>query len=208
MNIKKLAIIIALGVLFLLLVFFGFSVFMNKTYKPGIKDLSKKNIGIFYCSYGDDGVKGVVDVIASKLKAEKIEIKPAVAYPQDQTAFIERIKQENFDITNVALDNELIDIRQYKLIILGSPVIEDKPCPVLQRFVIDNQSRFDKKPVSVLVLYKDGQSPRNTVEFFNYKLYGAVVKPSFITTQKDKNQLDYEVNLWFDLMEFKREELR
>ena len=75
-------------------------------------------------------------------------------------------------------------------------------------FVITNEDRFDKKPVSMLILYKDNQMPKDTAEFFRYKLYHSIWKPSFVTTVKEKNQLDYEIDLWFNLMEFKREELR
>ncbi len=208
MDIKK-TIITAAGVIaFLLLVFLGYFWYMNKTYKPGIENLSKENIGIFYCSYNNDGVSSIVDTITQKLKADKIEIKPAVPYPTDENAFMTRIKKENEDVSKVVLNNNIIDIRKYKLIILGTPILDNHPCPVMQKFVITNEDRFDKKPVSMLILYKDNQIPKDTAEFFRYKLYHSIWKPSFVTTVKEKNQLDYEIDLWFNLMEFKREELR
>ena len=207
MDAKKLTIIISGIVGFLLLVIIGYLIFMNKTYKPGIEALSKKNIGIFYCSY-DDQVANIVNIIGGKLKADKIEIKPAVKYPADKAQFTERIKQENANISKVALSNDIIDIRKYKLIIMGTPILENKPCPVMQKFVLSNQERFFKKPVSLLILYKQGQIPKDTAEFFRYKLYNSIWKPSFVTMEKDKDQLDYEIDLWFNLMEFKREELR
>ncbi len=207
MDKKKLAIIISGVVGFLLLVTLGYFILMNTTYKPGIENLSKKNIGIFYCSY-DDQVANMVNIIAGKLKADKIEIKPAAKYPTDKAQFTERIKQENANISKVALGNDIVDIRKYKLIIMGTPILENKPCPVMQKFVLSNQERFFKKPVSLLILYKQGQIPKDTAEFFRYKLYNSIWKPSFVTMEKPKDQLDYEINLWFNLMEFKRDELR
>ena len=91
---------------------------------------------------------------------------------------------------------------------MGTPILENKPCPVMQKFVLSNQEKFFKKPVSLLILYKQGQIPKETAEFFRYKLYNSIWKPSFVTMEKGKDQLDYEIDLWFNLMEFKREELR
>lgn len=208
MEIKKTIITVTGIIVFLLLVFLGYVLFMNATYKPGIDRLSKENIGIFYCSYNNDGVSAIVDQITKKLKADKIEIKSAVAYPTDENAFMDRIKKENEDVSKVVLDNNTIDITKYKLIILGTPILDNHPCPVMQKFIIANGDRFDKKPVSMLILYKQGQIPKDTAEFFRYKLYHSIWKPSFVTMVKGKEQLDYEIDLWFNLMEFKREELR
>lgn len=94
MDVKKTIITIIGVIVFFLLVSLGYVLFMNTTYKPGIDRLSKENIGVFYCSYNNDGVSAIVDQITKKLKADKIEIKSAVAYPTDENAFMDRIKKK------------------------------------------------------------------------------------------------------------------
>ena len=202
--------ILLIGLIIAILVFglIGFQIYMKQPYTPGVKNLAKSNIAVLYCTYGE-GIKDIIDIVGNKVKADVIEIKPAVAYPTNKEDFDKRIKGENEGLSSIILDNQDINIRKYKLIIFATPIIQNKPCPVIQKLIIDNEGRFKNKAVSALVLFNDGtDNTKDTMDFFYYKLHDANQKPNFLTLKRGKEQLNYEIKLWFDQMEFKREELR
>jgi len=208
MKTKTFVMLILLFITVFVLGFIGFQFFLKQNYKPGVDGIAKVNTAILYCSYGE-GVKNMVDVIANKIKSDVIEIKPAVPYPADKAALYDRIKKENEGLSAIVLDNIDINIRKYKLLIFATPIIQDKPCPVIQKLINDNEARFKNKAVSTLVMYDEAKdTPKATMDFFYYRLHEARQKPSYLTLSKGKEQLEYEIKLWFDEMEFKREELR
>ena len=208
MNIKTFVLSIMLSVSLMLLVFIGYRMYERHSFQPGLKKLSQENIAIIYCSHNNDGVKDAVDIVSKKLKADVIELKSAVAYPSDSAEFLKRIEQENSDISRVVLDNQLIDIAKYKLIVLATPVIQKQPCPVMQKFLNMNEARFNNKPVAVIVKYEKGGNASQTMQYFYYKLYRASKKPNFLTYSSDKKQLEHEFQIWFDEMKFTPKELK
>ncbi len=209
MDKKKLVLFMTIGILLLFLVIIGFLIYSHQIYKPGVEKLTKEKIGVIYCSYNNDGVKDIVDIITRTIKAEVIELKPAVAYPTNEDEFSKRIESENADISKVVLDNKVIDLRKYKLIIFATPVLQNKTCPVLHKFIDENAPRIAHKPVAAVVRYeKTDKNIRETLDYLYYRLHGGKQKPNFITYSRDKNQLEYEINLWFNEMEFERGDLR
>ena len=207
MKIKTFVLLIILSIAFIFTGFVGYQIYTNQEFKPGVKQLARENIAIIYCSY-NDGVENIVDIIANKLNADVVELKSAIPYPTDKTEFLKRIDAENADISKVILDNGLIDIKKYNLIVLGTPVIQKKPCPVLQKFLEDNEARFNKKPVAAVVKFSEGGDATETMKYLYYNLYNASKKPNFLTFAEDKQQLEHELQLWFDAMEFTHGELR
>ena len=204
---KKTFIWIILAIIIIpIILYLGFIIFQNQKISPGIKGLSKYKVGVFYCSYNDE-IPSLAEMIKTRLNAKTFQIKPAVPYPKDPQEFKNRIKKDNKDISKVVIDVNKEDLRKYDYIIFGTPVMEDSVCPELKRFIINNQKRIENKPVSVLVLYKKGELPANTLLFFKSKLYNAIWKPGFITEMRSRQQLNYEFDLWFNLMQFKRKEL-
>lgn len=208
MDKKKLILFITTGILLLFLIIVGLLIYSHQSYKPGVEKLAKENIGVIYCSYNNDGIKDIVDIINKKLKSDVIELKPAVTYPTNKDEFSKRIDAENADITKVILDNKVIDLRKYKLIVFATPVIRNKPCPVLQKFISENKSRIVNKPVATIVRYEENDDTKETLEYLYYELHEGKQKPNFITFSRDKKQLEYEIGLWFDEMEFERGDLR
>ena len=207
MQTKKIIWIITGCILFSLLAGCGYLFFMKHKFAPGIKNLSKQHIGIIYCSY-NDSISDIVNIIGEKLQADKIKLEPAIAYSKDSKEFTARVKQENANLDKVILKNDNINVKNYNLLIFWTSFIKDKPCPAIQKFVLDNKDSMIQKPYSMLILYNENENPKNTVQFFVYKLYHSIRKPSFITRMKSKDQLDYEIKLWFDQMQFTREELK
>ena len=208
MRTKTFLLLIFLFIVLFVLGFIGFQIFMKQNYNPGTKGIAKSKVAIIYCSYGE-GVKNMVDVISNKVNAEIIELKPAVSYPANKEEFAERIKKENENIAAIVLDNQDINIRKYKFIIFATPVLQNMPCPVMQKLINDNASRFKNKAVSNLVMYDEKKdNPKGTTDFFYYRFHEARQKPGFLTLNKGKEQLEYEIKRWFDEMEFKREELK
>ncbi|MBO6181129.1 hypothetical protein J6O86_05525 [bacterium] len=209
MDKKKLVLFITIGILFIFLFIIGFLVYSHQTVKPGVKNLAKEKIGVIYCSYNNDGVKDIVDIISKKIKSEVIELKPAVAYPTNKEEFVKRVDTENADISKVVLDNKIIDLRKYKLVIFATPVLRNKTCPVLQKFIDDNAPRIVNKPVASVVRYEQTDKDiRETLDYLYYRLHDGKQKPNFVTYARDKKQLEYEIGLWFDEMEFERGDLR
>ena len=208
MKTKTMVLLTVLGIAFLALAFIGFQIYGKKTFNPGTKILAKKHTGIIYCSYGNDGVKQLVDITAKKINADVIELKSAVPYPADNAEFIKRIDAENNDVSKIILDNKIIDLRKYKLLVFATPVIQKKPCPVMHKFINDNKDRLNKKAVTTIIKYKKGADSTETSKYFFYKFYHASRKPSFLTFAENKDQLLYELQLWLDQMEFTHEELR
>lgn len=207
MKVKTLLLWIVLSLALIFLLFIGFQYFMKKVYAPGTERIAKENVAIIYCSYNNDGVKDLVDIIAKKLKADEIELKVAVPYPEDNAAFLKRIDKENEDVSKVVLSNKLVDFKNYKVVVFGTPVIQKHPCPAIQKFLDDNGQLLSNNITSMIVKYKDGEDPRLTMEYFYYKLYNTHQKPGFLTFATDKNQLDHEIQMWFDEMQFTHEEL-
>lgn len=209
MDKKKLVLLITTGILLLFLIIIGFLIYSHQSFKPGAEKLAKEKIGVIYCSYNNDGVKDIVDIISKKIKAEVIELKPAVAYPTNKDEFSKRIDAENADISKVVLDNKVIDLRKYKLVIFATPVLKNKTCPVLHKFIDENAPRIANKPVAAVVRYEQTDKDiRETLDYLYYRLHDGKQKPNFITFSRDKNQLEYEINLWFNEMEFERGDLR
>lgn len=208
MKTKTLIWIIVGCILFIVLGYLGYLFFMKHQYSPGIKNLSKHKIALVYCSYNNDDVSELADIIGSKLKVDKIKLEPVKPYSNNNAEFIARIKQENSDLSKVDLLNGSVYVKKYDLFVFATPVIEDKPCPVVQKFVLDHQKDLENKPYTTVVRFNDNQTPKNALLFFSYKLYNSIKKPSFVTKVQDKKQLEYEFNLWFDSMKFSREELR
>lgn len=208
MKSKTLVLLIVLAIAAIALGFIGFQIYSKKKFTPGTENLSKKNIALIYCSYNNDGVKQLVYMTSQKIKADVIELKTAVPYPADNVEFIKRINQENEDVSKIALDNNVIDLRKYNLVIFATPVIEKKACPVMQKFLDENKDRLKNKPVTSIVKYKKGEDITGTTKYFYYRFYDAVRKPNFLTFAEDKKQLTHELQLWLDQMEFTHEELR
>ena len=63
----------------------------------------------------------------------------------------------------------------------------------------DNDPDFEKRFLKKLILNENK---------LGYKLYKAKQKPNFVTMAKDKTELNYTLELWFNEMQFSREELR
>ncbi len=208
MKVKTMVLLVVLAIAGIFLGFIGLQIYNKKTFTPGTAQLSKMSTSIIYCSYNDDGVKQLVDMTEKKIKAEVIELKSAVPYPTDNAEFIKRIKEENENLSKVVLDNQTIDLKKYKLIIFATPVIEKKPCPVMQKFLEDNNGRLDNRAVSTIVKYKKGTDATGTMKYFFYKFYHSFKKPSFLTFAESKEQLMHELQLWLDQMEFTHDELR
>ncbi len=207
MKTKTLILLSVIGIIFIFLGFIGYQYYMKQNIQPGVKNLAKENIGIIYCSY-NEGIQDIVNIISKKLKADIIELKPAVPYPTDKEEFYKRIQLENGDLSKVVLDNKLIDLKKYKLLIFGTPVIKEQPCPVIKKFLEDNADRINNKSVATIVKYNEKENTVPTQEYFYYKLYKAKQKPNFVTMAKDKTELNYTLELWFNEMQFAREELR
>lgn len=194
------------AILIPIILFIGYFIYINQKIAPGMKGISKLNVGVFYCTYNDD-IPKFVDMIKKRLNAKTYQIDTATPYPKDIEGFNNRIKEENKNIEKLVLEPYNIDLKKIDYYIFATAIIDDQACPALKKFVIDNQKDFDNKLVSVMVLYKDKEIPANTVLFFKRKFYNAIWKPAFITKMKDMKQLNYEYDLWFNLMEFKRKEL-
>lgn len=207
MNQKNLILAIVAAILIPLILFVGYLIYANQKVMPGMKGISKMNVGVFYCTYNDD-IPKFVDMIRTRLKAKVYQIDAATPYPKDPDAFIKRIKEENQNVENLELEPYDIDLKKFDYMIFATAIYDDQPCPALKKFVLDNQELFNKKFVSVMVLHKDKEIPANTVLFFSRKFYKAIWKPAFITKMKDMQQLNYEFDLWFNLMQFKRKELK
>lgn len=208
MRTKTLIILIVVSFIFFILGIVGFMIYGKLTYQPGVKGLSKKNIGIIYCSYNNYSMKDMVDIVAKKLKADVIELKSAAPYPTDEKDFLKRIDNENNDLSKVVLSNGVVDVKKYKLIVFGTPIIQKQPCPAIKKFIQDNHSRLDNKPTSVMVKFKNGEEARQAMEYLYYKLNNTSQKPNILTSTNEKRILDREMQIWFDEMEFTREELR
>ena len=208
MTKKNLILAIVAAILVPLILFIGYLIYSNQKIMPGMKGISKMNVGVFYCTYNNDNIPKFADMIKSRLNAKVYQIDAAVPYPKDPDAFIKRIKEENKAVEKLTLRPYDIDLKKIDYMIFATAVYDDQPCPALKKFVIDNQDLFNNKFVSVMVLHKDKEIPANTVLFFSRKFYKAIWKPAFITKMKDMKQLNYEFDLWFNLMQFKRKELR
>lgn len=208
MKTKTFVLLIVLFIALFVLGFIGFQFYMKQEYTPGAENIAKSKVAVIYCSYGE-GLKGMVDIVKNKTNADLFELKSAVAYPTDKEKFAERIKNENNNLSSVILDNQDINIRKYKFFIFATPVIQNKACPVLQKLINDNSSRFKNKATAYFVLYDDKKdNPKETTDFFYYRLYESRQKPGFMTLKRGQQQLNYEIKLWLDNMSFKREELR
>jgi len=207
MKTKTFVLLMVLAILFVFLGFVGYKYYGKQLINPGVEGLSKYHIAIIYCSHNDN-MKDIVNIIESKLKADVYELKTAVPYPADNEEFQKRIKKENEDVSKVVLDNKLIDINKYGLIVIGTPVIQGKPCPSMQKFLNDNESRLKNKPVASIVKYDENVGARDTMEYLYYKLYEASAKPNLPTYATDKEQLQKEIELWFNEMQFTRDELK
>lgn len=207
MKNKKTIMTILTVVLCVLFGWLGFYLFENQNIKPGVAGLAKRKVGIFYCSYNDDTAT-VVSMLDNILKTKSIEIKTNEPYPKDTKKFLDRITQENQNLTRVVLEDSNIDLQKYDYMIFATPVINNKPCPAIQRFVLDKYPTIQKKPVSVVILYKDGELPGNTMLFFTRKLALSVWKPPFVTKLKREKTMNYQLNMWLNNMRFKRKELR
>ena len=208
MKTKTFVLLIVLFIALFVLGFIGFQIYMKQEYNPGADNIAKSKVAVIYCSYGE-GVKGMVDIIKDKVKADLFELKPAVAYPTDKEKFAERIMNENQDLSSVILDNQDINIRKYKFFIFATPVIQNKACPVIQKLINDNAGRFKNKAVTYLIMYDEkNDNPKETTDFFYYRLHEAKQKTGFMTIKRGEQQLNYEIKLWFDNMKFKREELK
>lgn len=209
MDKKKLVLFITIGILLIILFIIGFLVYSHQTFTPGVKNLAKQRIGVIYCSYNNDGVKDIVDIVSRTIKAEVIELKPAVPYPTSNEEFSKRIDVENADISKVVLDNKVIDLRKYKLVIFATPVLKNQTCPVLHKFIDENAPRLANKPVAAIVRHeKTDKNIRETLDYLYYRLHNGKQKPNFITFSRNKKQLKYEISLWLDEMQFERGDLR
>lgn len=207
---KKIKIALWAAISVILVIFIAFLsryFYMHHRVNPGMAGLSKFNVGVLYCSHNDE-IPTLIDMIKKRIKVKTFEIIPLKPYPKDSAAFKERLHSDNADIGKVTYFDPGIDISKFGYIIVGTSVMEDRPCPALQKYLVDHQKEFEGIPISVLVLYKKGEIPANTVLFLKRKLYAGYWKPPFVTTIKNKKQLNDEFDLWFNEMQFERQELK
>ena len=209
MNPKfKLPLIIAGSVVLIILIgLLGRVLYMHHRISPGMEGLSKLNVGVLYCTHNDN-IPTLVGMIKKRLNAKTFEIANASPYPKNEAEFKNRVREEGKDVSKVAVDAPSIDLQKFDFLVIASPVMEDRPCPALQRYIIDNHREFKDIPVSVLVTYKANEVPANTQLFFKRKLYAGIWKPPFVTKSTDMKKLNREFDLWFNLMEFERYELK
>lgn len=206
MNNKNILRTIAIVILIPVVIFIFYLFFMYHKITPGIQGLSNYKVGIFYCTMNDD-VPTLVNMAKTRLKTKAYEVRTVVPYPKDAAELNERLKEENGDLDKIILERINTDVAKYEYIIMATPVVNNKPCPQLQKFVFENQSKLENKPISLIILYKKGESFKDTHLFFIHNIR-ATWKSNYITEIKDPKKQNYEFDLWLNNMQFKRAEFK
>ena len=206
MNNKNILRTIAIVILIPVVIFIFYLFFMYHKITPGIQGLSNYKVGIFYCTMNDE-VPTLVNMAKTRLKTKAYEVRTVVPYPKDAAELNERLKEENGDLDKIILERINTDVAKYEYIIMATPVVNNKPCPQLQKFVFENQSKLENKPISLIILYKKGESFKDTHLFFIHNIR-ATWKSNYITEIKDPKKQNYEFDLWLNNMQFKRAEFK
>lgn len=206
MNNKNILRTIAIVILIPVVIFIFYLFFMYHKINPGIQGLSNYKVGIFYCTMNDE-VPTLVNMAKTRLKTKAYEVRTVVPYPKDAAELNERLKEENGDLDKIILERINTDVAKYEYIIMATPVVNNKPCPQLQKFVFENQSKLENKPISLIILYKNGESFKDTHLFFIHNIR-ATWKSNYITEIKDPKKQNYEFDLWLNSMQFKRAEFK
>ena len=206
MNNKSILRTIAIVILIPVVIFMFYLFFMYHKITPGIQGLSNYKVGIFYCTI-DDEVPTLVNMAQKRLKAKVYEVRSAVPYPKDADELNERLKEEGRNLDKIIIESVNTDISKYDYIILATSVVNNNACPQLQKFVIDNQRKLANKPISLIILYKKGESFKDTHLFFIHNI-NATWKSNYITEIKDSKKQNYEFDLWLNSMQFKRAEFK
>ncbi len=81
--------------------------------------MSKK--AIVYYSYGDN-TKKIVDEILKVIKADVYEIKPKTPFIEDIDTFVNQEEQKQGQDEIIEIEDPQIELKEYDIIILGTPV--------------------------------------------------------------------------------------
>ncbi len=208
---KKIGTLIAIIVVLIIalrLGLFAYQKYQNRIVQPGIEKIAEQNILILYYSDGDK-TKSVVESLHNTVGGEMIEIKAAVPYPKDKTALTARINTERDDLSKAAIDIKTPEFRKYNVIFIAAPFMEGMLPPVVERFVRDNEERFNKKVVAPIIVLNKNQSANKIFEFYMYRFLNASAKASFLADETKKpDEIAKEIEQWLKTMDFRNNELK
>lgn len=131
--------------------------------------MSKK--AIVYYSYGNN-TKKIVDEILKTVNADVYEIKPVTPYPEDYQTLVDQ--EENKQGTNeiIEITDSNIKLKEYDVIILGTPVWWYTMAPPIRSFLDKND--FTGK--TIIPFVTNGGLVGTTFEDIKKYAKGAVIK--------------------------------
>ena len=122
----------------------------------------KKQTGILVVYYSRSGnTEALAREIARKLAADIIRIESA-AYSLDYKGWRRASKDADSEVL-AQIEPEVVDMRQYRLVFLGSPIWWFRPAPPLWTFVEKND--FSGKPVILFNTFNSRFKPEKIQEF-------------------------------------------
>ena len=150
---------------------------------------------IVYYSYSNN-TKKIVDEIIKTVKADVYEIKPVIPYPDDYELLIEQEEHKQGKEEVVEIEDLKINLKDYEIIILGTPVWWYTMAPPVRSFLKNN----DLSGKTIIPFITNGGWIGTTLEDINKLTKGAHVKNEIDIVFEDNNMKTSLVGLtdWID----------
>ena len=208
---KNKIIIILVGILLFIalvcLMFWGHKKFMNSIYRPGPDIISRQKNAIVYHPY-NEGIIQIANIIGSNVKADVYRLESANPYPASADLAKEKMKNEYYHPEKIVLKSNSFDIKNYHIIFIGVPIINNRISPLVMRFVLDIQNSLNKDKIIIpFVYYQGNDSPIDAYKFLYRHTRSGIYKNGYTSSKNNIDTNKMEVEMWLKDMYFKRNEI-
>lgn len=207
MKVKNLVITgIALLVLVIIIVF-GYRAYINGETSLSIAQMSKKKILITYYTRTNDTSK-MADTIHSLVGGDMIKIEPEIAYPADKEAYTKRVSDERAKRTIVPLKTSFPNLKQYKIIFVGTPTPIGITVPPVKSFLVKNSDKLKNKIIIPFIVYQEPNQAMGAFRDITYFVPDSYVKNPYFVGENITGSKKVSTERWLTSMRFKRYELK